>query len=366
MKHFAIFLINFVVILKALHKNGTHFFIKGVKLMSEDKKIIFSGMQPSGYVTLGNYLGALNNWTKLQNEYNCLYCIVDMHAITIRQDPAKLRKQARDILMQYIAVGLDPEKNIIYYQSHVPQHAELSWILNCFTYMGELSRMTQFKEKSQKHSDNINSGLFTYPVLMAADILLYQTDLVPVGEDQRQHLEITRDIAQRFNSIYGDVFKIPEAYISKVGARIMALQEPEKKMSKSDDNQNNTIAIMDPLNVIVNKIKRAVTDSGSEIKYAEDKPGISNLLNIYCAVTDKTLQQAELEFDGKGYGQFKAEVGEAVAAKLEPIQKKVADLSKNKDYIDNIIKVNAEKASYLAERTLRKVHKKIGFPERIK
>ncbi|HIT72182.1 tryptophan--tRNA ligase [Tyzzerella sp. An114] len=334
--------------------------------MSDDKKIIFSGMQPSGLITLGNYLGALNNWTKLQEDYNCLYCIVDMHAITVRQDPAKLRKQARDLLMQYIAVGLDPEKNIIYYQSHVPQHAELGWILNCYTYMGELNRMTQFKEKSAKHADNINAGLFTYPVLMAADILLYQADLVPVGEDQRQHLEITRDIAGRFNSVYGDTFKIPEGYIGKVGARIMALQEPTKKMSKSDENKNNTIAIMDEPAVIMNKIKRAVTDSDNQVRFSEDKPGISNLLNIYCASTGKTIAEAEKEFENVGYGTFKTAVGEAVVANLEPIQAKVRELEKNKDYIDSIIKMNAERAGRLADRTLRKVHKKIGFPARIK
>ena len=334
--------------------------------MADDKKIIFSGMQPSGLITLGNYLGALNNWTKLQDDYNCLYCIVDMHAITVRQDPAKLRKQSRDLLIQYIACGLDPEKNIIYYQSHVPQHAELGWILNCYTYMGELNRMTQFKEKSSKHADNINAGLFTYPTLMAADILLYQTDLVPVGEDQRQHLELTRDIAGRFNTIYGGTFKIPEGYIGKVGARIMALQEPTKKMSKSDENKNNTIALMDEPAVIINKIKRAVTDSDNQVRFSEEKPGISNLLNIYCASTGYTLAEAEKEFENVGYGAFKTAVGEAVVANLEPVQAKVRELEKNKDYIDTIIKVNAEKAGRLADRTLRKVHKKIGFPARIK
>ena len=333
--------------------------------MSEDKKVIFSGMQPSGLITLGNYLGALNNWTKLQDEYNCLYCIVDMHAITVRQNPAQLRKASRDVLMQYIAAGLDPEKNIIYYQSHVPAHAELSWVLNCYTYMGELSRMTQFKEKSQKHADNINSGLFTYPVLMAADILLYQTDLVPVGEDQRQHLEITRDIAMRFNGVYGDVFKVPEAYIGKVGARVMALQQPEKKMSKSDENKNNTIALMDEPSVILNKFKKAVTDSENEVRFSEDKPGVSNLLSIYSAVTGIAIPEAEKEFANVGYGNFKAAVGEAVVARLEPLQKKVAELEKNKDYLDTIIKTNAEKANYLANKTLRKVHKKIGFPPRV-
>ncbi|MCI1959888.1 MAG: tryptophan--tRNA ligase [Clostridia bacterium] len=335
--------------------------------MIGDKKVIFSGMQPSGFMTLGNYLGALNNWKKLQYDYNCLYCIVDMHAITVRQDPAKFRKAGRDILMQYIASGLDPEKNIIYYQSHVPQHAELSWILNCFTYMGELSRMTQFKEKSQKHSDNINAGLFDYPVLMAADILLYQTDLVPVGEDQRQHLELARDIAERFNSIYGDVFTIPEGYIGKVGARIMALQDPTKKMSKSDENKNNTIAVMDDPKVIMNKFKKAITDSENDVHYdPENKPGVSNLLGIYSAVTGKTIEECEKEFANCGYGNFKTSVGEAVVANLEPIQKKFADLQNNKDYIESIIKKNTERASAIATKTLSKVRKKVGFVEKIR
>ncbi len=333
--------------------------------MVEQKKIIFSGMQPSGLITLGNYLGALNNWTKLQDDYNCLYCIVDMHAITVRQDPVKLRKQAKELLLQYLAVGLDPEKSILYYQSHVPQHAELGWILNCYTYMGELNRMTQFKEKSLSHADNINAGLFTYPVLMAADILLYQTDLVPVGEDQRQHLEITRDIAMRFNGIYGDVFKMPEGYIGKVGARIMALQEPTKKMSKSDENKNNTIALLDEPAVIMNKIKRAMTDSDNEVRYSEDKPGIRNLIDIYCAVTSKSIQEAEKEFANTGYGTFKKAVGEAIVANLEPIQQKVKELEKNQDYINDVIKQGAEKASVLAQRTLQKVQKKIGFPTRV-
>ncbi len=330
--------------------------------MVEQKKIIFSGMQPSGLITLGNYLGALNNWTKLQDEYDCLYCIVDMHAIT---EIGRARKQAKELLLQYLAVGLDPEKSILYYQSHVPQHAELGWILNCYTYMGELNRMTQFKEKSLSHADNINAGLFTYPVLMAADILLYQTDLVPVGEDQRQHLEITRDIAMRFNGIYGDVFKMPEGYIGKVGARIMALQEPTKKMSKSDENKNNTIALLDEPAVIMNKIKRAMTDSDNEVRYSEDKPGIRNLIDIYCAVTSKSIQEAEKEFANTGYGTFKKAVGEAVVANLEPIQQKVKELEKNQDYINDVIKQGAEKASVLAQRTLQKVQKKIGFPTRV-
>ncbi|MCI8341808.1 MAG: tryptophan--tRNA ligase [Firmicutes bacterium] len=333
--------------------------------MSDDKKIIFSGIQPSGFMTLGNYLGALNNWPKLQDSYECLYCVVDMHAITVRQDPAKLRKASRDLLIQYIAAGIDPEKSVLYFQSHVPQHAQLSWVLNCFTYMGELNRMTQFKEKCQKHADNINSGLFTYPVLMAADILLYQTDAVPVGEDQRQHLEITRDIAGRFNAIYGDVFKIPEAYIGKAGARVMALQDPTKKMSKSDENKNNTVALLDEPEVIMNKFKKAVTDSENEVRFSEDKPGVSNLLSIYCAVTDKTIAEAEAEFANSGYGNFKKAVGEAVVEKLKPFQEKVRELDKNKDYIDSVIKEGSEKASYMANKTLRKVYKKIGFIQKV-
>lgn len=331
--------------------------------MSDEKKIIFSGMQPSGTPSLGNYLGALKNWTKLQDEYNCLYSIVDLHSITVRQDPSLLRKRSRDLLTLFLALGLEPEKNIIYYQSHVSAHAELGWILNCFTYVGELSRMTQFKEKSQKHAENINAGLFTYPVLMAADILLYQTDLVPVGEDQRQHLEIARDIALRFNNIYGDVFKIPEGYIPKAGARIMGLQDPTKKMSKSEsDNDNNVIHILDDLNQITNKIKRSVTDSDNEVRYSPEKPGISNLLNIYCAITGKTIEQAEKDFVGKGYGDFKSAVAEVVVSELRPVQERFKELSADKSYIDDVIKNGADKANYLAQKTLRKVQKKVGFP----
>lgn len=330
--------------------------------MSEQKKVIFSGMQPSGVITLGNYLGALKNWTNLQDEYNCLYCIVDMHAITVRQEPATLRKNSRDLLMLYIAAGLDAEKNVIYMQSHVSAHAELAWILNCFTYMGELSRMTQFKDKSQRHGDNINSGLLTYPVLMAADILLYQTDLVPVGVDQKQHLEITRDIAGRFNNAYGDTFKIPDPYISKVGAKIMSLQEPTKKMSKSDEDMNAFVSVLDEPDTIVRKFKRAVTDSDTVVRFDEgDKPGISNLMTIYSVITGQTIEQIQTEFEGKGYGDFKLRVAEAVVEELRPIQARFKDLSKDKAYIDNIIKKNAETANYLAAKTLRKVQKKVGF-----
>lgn len=335
--------------------------------MSEQKQIIFSGMQPSGIITLGNYLGALKNWTNLQDTYNCVYCIVDMHAITVRQEPASLRKNSRDLLMMYVAAGLDPEKNIIYMQSHVPAHAELSWILNCYTYIGELSRMTQFKEKSQKHAQNINSGLFTYPVLMAADILLYQTDMVPVGADQKQHLEIARDIAIRFNGIYGDTFKVPEPYIGQVGAKIMSLQDPSKKMSKSDEDSNAYISIIDDSDTIVRKFKRAVTDSETAVYYnSETKPGISNLMTIYGSITGLSNEEIENEFAGKGYGDFKLKVAEAVVEELKPIQKRFKELSSDKSYIDGIIKKNAETANYLATKTLRKVQKKVGFVPIIK
>ena len=334
--------------------------------MINDKKVLFSGMQATGNLTLGNYLGALKNWVTLNDEYECFYSVVDMHSITVRQDPATLRKRARALLTLYIAAGLDPKKNCIYYQSHVSGHAELSWILNCFTYMGELSRMTQFKDKSAKHADNINAGLFTYPVLMAADILLYQADVVPVGIDQMQHLELTRDIAIRFNNIYGDVFTVPEAYIGKVGAKIMSLQEPSKKMSKSDENPNGSIYLMDDPDTIMRKCKRAVTDSEACIAYRDEQPGLKNLLDIYCACTEKTTDEALREFEGKGYGDLKMAVGEAVVSVLKPLQDEVARLEKDKSYIDSIIKENAEKASYFANKTLRKVQRKVGFPDRIR
>lgn len=334
--------------------------------MINDKKILFSGMQATGTLTLGNYLGALKNWVSLSDEYECFYSVVDMHSITVRQEPAELRKRARNLLTLYIAAGLDPEKNCLYYQSHVSGHAELAWILNCFTYMGELNRMTQFKDKASKHSDNINAGLFTYPVLMAADILLYQADVVPVGIDQMQHLEITRDIAQRFNSIYGEVFTIPEAYIGKSGAKIMSLQDPSKKMSKSDENPNASVYLLDDRDSIMRKFKRAVTDSEATIAYNEEQPGVHNLIDIYCACTGKTPDDAIKEFDGKGYGDLKLAVGETVADTLQPLQTRFEELSKDKTYIDGIIKANAEKANYYATKTLRKVQKKVGFPEKIR
>ena len=334
--------------------------------MINDKKVLFSGMQATGNLTLGNYLGALKNWITLSDEYECFYSVVDMHSITVRQDPATLRKRARALLTLYIAAGLDPEKNCIYYQSHVSGHAELAWILNCYTYMGELNRMTQFKDKAAKHADNINAGLFTYPVLMAADILLFQADVVPVGIDQMQHLELTRDIAQRFNGIYGDVFTVPEAYIGKVGAKIMSLQEPTKKMSKSDENPNGSIYLMDDPDTIMRKCKRAVTDSEAQILYRDEQPGVKNLIDIYRACTNKTVDEVVKEFDGKGYGDFKKAVGEAVVSVLKPLQDEVARLEKDKGYIDSIIKNNAEKANYYATKTLRKVQRKVGFPDRIR
>ena len=328
-----------------------------------NKKIIFSGMQPTGMPHIGNYLGALKNWVALQDEYSCVYCIVDMHSLTVRQDAAILRKRARDLLQIYIAMGLDPNQAIIYFQSHVSGHAELAWILGCFTYMGELGRMTQFKEKSQKNEDNINAGLFTYPVLMAADILLYKADLVPIGDDQRQHLEICRDLAQRFNNIYGDIFTIPDPYFPKIGARIMGLAEPEKKMSKSDSaNENNIVYLLDSPDTIMNKFKRAVTDSGNDIKYSADKPGVSNLLCIYSAAAGMDLKQAEYEFEGKGYGYFKRAVGEAVIEYIKPIQTRFNELDKNKDYIDAIIRSNAERANAMALPMLNRVKEAVGYP----
>lgn len=334
--------------------------------MIGDQKVLFSGMQATGNLTLGNYLGALKNWVDIADEYLTFFSVVDLHSITVRQDPAELRSRARKLLALYIAAGLDPEKNCIYYQSHVSGHAELAWILNCFTYMGELNRMTQFKDKSARHADNINAGLFTYPVLMAADILLFQADVVPVGKDQLQHLEITRDIAQRFNAIYGDVFTVPEPYMGKVGAKVMSLQDPAKKMSKSDENPNASIYLMDDPDTIMRKFKRAVTDSEAQILYRDEQPGIKNLIDIYSACTGKTAEEVVKEFDGKGYGDFKMAVGESVVAVLKPLQDRYNDLIKDKAYIDGIIKNNAQKAEYYSLKTLRKVQKKVGFPERIR
>ena len=335
--------------------------------MTDNKKIILSGIQPSGdSITLGNYLGALNNWVKLQDDYNCLYMLADMHTLTVRQEAARLRSRTLSLLAQYIAAGLDPDKNIMFIQSHVPAHAELAWILNCYTQMGELGRMTQFKDKSQKHADNVNAGLFDYPVLMAADILLYKADLVPVGTDQKQHVELTRDIAQRFNGIYGDVFTVPEPYIApaSAGSKIKSLQDPTAKMSKSDPNPNGCIFMLDPPEVIIRKIKRAVTDSEAEVAYREGKDGINNLLTIYAAVTDKTVEQAANEVSGSGYGDFKAAVGEAAAERLRPFQEEYRRLMSSKDYLEAVYRSGAERAGALAARTLSKVMKKVGFVPR--
>jgi tryptophanyl-tRNA synthetase len=332
--------------------------------MEEKKPIIFSGIQPSGKITLGNYLGALKNWVTMQDDYDCIYCVVDEHAITVRQDPAALRRQTLELFAQLLACGLDPEKSTLFIQSHVPQHAELAWILNCYTMFGELSRMTQFKDKSERHKDNINAGLFTYPALMAADILLYGANLVPVGEDQKQHVEITRDVALRFNGIYGDVFTLPEAYIPKVGARVMSLTEPTKKMSKSSENENSYILVMDRPEDIMRKCKKAVTDSDSRVIRSAEKQGVTNLITIYAAATGKTPEAVEEEFAGKGYGVFKPAVGEAVIELLRPIRERTLELLKDKGALEALYRQGAEKAGKRAERMLAKVHRKIGFVNR--
>ncbi|WP_138206779.1 tryptophan--tRNA ligase [Haloimpatiens lingqiaonensis] len=326
-----------------------------------DKKVIFSGIQPSGDLTLGNYLGAIKNWVKLQDEYDCYFCVVDLHAITVKQEPKDLRRRTLELLSIYIASGIVPEKNTMFIQSHVPQHSEAAWLLNCFTYMGELSRMTQFKDKSAKSGSSVAAGLLNYPVLMAADILLYGTDLVPVGKDQKQHLELTRDIAERFNGIYSPTFTIPEPYIPEAGAKIMDLQEPSKKMSKSADNPNGFILIMDPPDVIKKKINRAVTDSLGIVKYTDDQPGVKNLINILSVIKGITPMEIENYYQGKGYAEFKNDVAEAIIGELSPIQEKVKELITNKEYLQSIYKSGAEKARYVANKTLRKMKKKIGF-----
>ena len=327
------------------------------------KKVILSGIQPSGALTLGSYLGAIKNWVALADEYDCYYMMADMHTITVRQVPADLRRRTLEQLAQYVACGLDPKKNIMFIQSHVPAHAELSWVLGCYTQFGELSRMTQFKMKSQQHADNITAGLFTYPVLMAADILVYQADLVPVGEDQKQHVELCRDIAARFNNSFPDTFTLPEPFIPKMGARIMSLGNPENKMSKSDPD--GCVYLMDKPEDIMRKFKRAVTDCETAVRYdRENKPGISNLLTIYCAATGKTLDEAQAEFADQGYGVFKPAVGEAVVELVRPIREETTRLLTDKAYLESIYKTGAERASYLANKTLRKVYKKIGFVAR--
>lgn len=329
--------------------------------MEQQKKKIFSGIQPTNTPHLGNYLGAMANWVKLQDEYDCTYSIVDLHSITVRQDPVKLRAQIRESYALLIAAGLDPERSTLFVQSHNPQHAELSWILSCYTQFGELSRMTQFKDKSAKYADNINAGLFTYPVLMAADILLYQADLVPVGIDQKQHLELSRNIAQRFNGVYGETFTMPEPYITRTTAKVMSLQEPTKKMSKSDENPNASVWILDDRDTIIRKFKRAVTDSETEVCAREGKDGIINLMSIYSAVTGKSFEDIEAEFSGRGYGDFKLAVGEAAADMLAPLQAEFKRISSDKAYLEGCMKQGAEKAYRATRKTLQKVHKKVGF-----
>ena len=335
--------------------------------MENEKKVILSGIQPSGELTLGSYLGAIKNWVELADEYDCYYMMADMHSITVRQNPADLRRRTLTQMAAYIACGLDPEKNTIFIQSHVPAHAELAWVLNCYTMFGELSRMTQFKDKSAKNADNINAGLVTYPALMAADILLYQADLVPVGGDQKQHVEICRDIANRFNGVYGEVFRIPEPYIPKVGARIMSLTSPDSKMSKSDKDPNGCVYVLEKPEDILRKFKKAVTDSDTErcVRYdPEQKPGVSNLMAIYSVATGRSFDEIEAEFDGKGYGAFKPAVGEAVVEMFRPIREETERILADKAYLESVYRAGAEKAGYVANKTLRKVYKKVGFVAR--
>ena len=336
------------------------FIFKEMIILENNKKVIFSGIQPSGELTLGNYLGAIKNWVKLQEEYECYFCVVDLHAITVKQEPKDLRRRTLEMLAIYLASGIDPEKNTMFIQSHVSAHSEAAWLLTCSTYMGELSRMTQYKEKS-KNSESVGAGLLTYPVLMAADILLYQTNLVPVGKDQTQHLEIARDIAERFNKTYSDTFVIPEPYIGKSGAKVMDLQEPTKKMSKSGENINGFILIMDPPEVIRKKVNRAVTDSLGVVKYNDEQLGVKNLMTILMAITNMSVEEIEEKYEGLGYSQFKKDVAEAIVAELEPIQIKIKEYTGKKAYLEEIYKKGSEKATYVANKTLRKMQKKIGF-----
>ncbi|WP_294949495.1 tryptophan--tRNA ligase [Sulfurivirga sp.] len=329
------------------------------------KPVLLSGIQPSGVMTIGNYIGAMRNWVRLQDDYQCLFSLVDLHAITVPQDPAELRRRSLDFVALYLACGIDPDRSVVFVQSHVPQHAELAWVLNCHAYMGELGRMTQFKDKAQKQGENISVGLFDYPVLMAADILLYQTSVVPVGEDQKQHLELTRDLAERFNRKYGtDIFTVPEPYIppKTAGGRIMSLQEPTKKMSKSDDNSNNYVSLLDEPKKIVKKFKKAVTDSGDEIRYdPENKPGVSNLLTLYSVFSGKTIEEVEKHFEGKMYGHLKVELGELVADTLAPIQEEFRRIREDEAGLLELLRDGAARARSLAEPTLEKVHEAVGF-----
>ena len=330
--------------------------------MIDNRPVSYSGVQPSGNLTIGNYLGAIKNFPIYSEQYKCFYCVVDQHAITVRQVPAELRRRTYETIALYIACGLDPEKNTLYVQSHVPAHTEMAWMLNCFTMFGELSRMTQFKDKSQKHADNVNAGLFTYPVLMAADILLYQTNVVPIGADQKQHLELARNIVDRFNQLYPDTFTMPEPIIAKSGAKIMSLAEPTQKMSKSDENENAVVRILDTPDAIMRKFKRAVTDSDSSIIFdPENKPGVSNLLTIYSCFSGKSIEEAEREFDGMGYGDFKTAVGQVCCDKLIPVQEEYKRILADKAYLEEVMKKGADEASYYARKTLSKVRRKLGF-----
>ncbi len=329
--------------------------------VAEKRKRNLSLIQPTSVPTLGNYLGAMRGWADFQREFDTIYGVADLHSITVRQDPQKLRKQTNELFAMLLALGLDPDNGIVFIQSQVPTHAQLGWILNCYTQFGELSRMTQFKDKASQHKDNVNAGLFTYPCLMAADILLYQADIVPVGADQKQHLEITRDIAERFNGIYGNVFTVPDAYIPKNGARVMSLQDPSRKMSKSDPNQKGTVYLTDAPEVIMKKFKSAITDSEMSVRFAEGKDGINNLMTIYSAVTGDSYEKIEADFAGKGYGDFKKAVGEAVVAELEPFQKKFNEIIADKQYLKECQQKGAEKAMRVSSRTLGKVMKKVGF-----
>ena len=329
--------------------------------MIADKKIVFSGVQPSGNLTIGNYLGAIKNFSRFSEEYKTFYCVVDLHAITVRQVPAELRRRTYETLALYMACGLDETKNTLFVQSHVPAHAELGWMLDCYTMFGELSRMTQFKDKSAKNAQNINAGLFTYPTLMAADILLYQTDLVPVGIDQKQHLELARDIAMRFNQRYSDTFTVPEGYISTDTMKIMSLAEPTAKMSKSDPNENAVVYILDDKDTVMRKFKKAVTDSDAEVRYSEDKPGVSNLMTIYKAFSGKSFEEIEREFAGRGYGDFKLAVGEACADALAPVRDEFARLMKDKAHLEAVMKAGRDEAAFYAQKTMSKVRRKIGF-----
>ena len=331
------------------------------EIKTERRKRSLSLIQPTAVPTLGNYLGAMKGWPTFQKEYDTIYGVADLHSITVRQDPQQLKKQITELYAMLLAIGLDPETGIVFIQSQVPAHSQLAWILNCYTQFGELSRMTQFKDKSKQHSDNVNAGLFTYPCLMAADILLYQADIVPVGNDQKQHLEITRDIAERFNGVYGNVFKVPEPYFPKSGARVMSLADPTSKMSKSDPNPKGTVYITDEPNVIMKKFKSAVTDSEMSVRYADGKDGINNLMTIYSAVTGDSFEKIEADFAGKGYGDFKKAVGEAVIEELRPVQENFKKIMADKAYLVECQKKGAETASRIAQRTLDKAMKKIGF-----